>query len=65
MNRTPNAALARPDTCQDGVDTERLRRIDELKQKIRAGTYLINKYEIIDGLINELAAAAVPTATGE
>jgi len=62
MNTTSPAVLARPHECPEGENLERLRRIDELKQKIRSGTYLINKYEIIDGLINELAAAAVHPA---
>jgi anti-sigma28 factor (negative regulator of flagellin synthesis) len=65
MNTTHSAASPRPQECREGENLERLRRIDELKQKIRSGTYLINKYEIIDGLINELAAAAVHPIGGE
>jgi len=65
MNTTHPVLLPRAQECLEGDKLERSRRIDELKQKIRAGTYLINKYEIIDGLINELAAAAVHPIGGE
>ncbi|MBF0480091.1 MAG: hypothetical protein HQK81_00315 [Desulfovibrionaceae bacterium] len=64
MNSTQSLVLPSPRECPEGEKLDRLRRIDELKQKIRSGTYLINKYEIIDGLINELAAAAAHPAGG-
>jgi anti-sigma28 factor (negative regulator of flagellin synthesis) len=65
MNSTHSLVLPSPHERPEGEKLERLRRIDELKQKIRSGTYLINKYEIIDGLINELASAAVHPIGGE
>ena len=65
MNSTQQLTLPQPRECPEGEKLERLRRIDELKLKIRSGTYLINKYEIIDGLINELAAATSHPGVGD
>ena len=34
----------------------RAQRIEELKRRVRSGTYLIQRYEIIEGLLDALAA---------
>lgn len=33
----------------------RARRIEELKQQVRSGTYLIQRYEIIEGILDALS----------
>jgi len=33
----------------------RARRIEELKRRVQSGTYLIQRYEIIEGLLDALA----------
>ena len=35
---------------------QRARRIEELKRQVQAGTYLIQRYEIIEGLLDALSA---------
>lgn len=34
---------------------ERARRIAELKRRVQSGTYLIQRYEIIEGLLDALS----------
>lgn len=34
---------------------ERARRVTELKRKVESGTYLIRRYEIIEGLLQNMA----------
>ena len=36
---------------------ERARRIADLKRRVASGTYLIQRYEIIEGLLDSLATA--------
>lgn len=33
----------------------RARRIEELKQQVQSGTYLIQRYEIIEGILDALS----------
>ena len=35
---------------------ERALRIEDLKRRVESGTYLIQRYEIIEGLLDALAA---------
>ncbi len=35
---------------------ERARRIADLKRQVQSGTYLIQRYEIIEGLLDALSA---------
>ncbi len=37
---------------------ERARRIDDLKRRVASGTYLIQRYEIIEGILDALSADA-------
>ncbi|MEA5088969.1 flagellar biosynthesis anti-sigma factor FlgM [Solidesulfovibrio sp.] len=37
---------------------ERARRIAELKRRVNSGTYLIQRYEIIEGLLDALSSDA-------
>jgi anti-sigma28 factor (negative regulator of flagellin synthesis) len=34
----------------------RARRIEDLKRRVQSGTYLIQRYEIIEGLLDALSA---------
>ncbi|MEA4857925.1 MAG: flagellar biosynthesis anti-sigma factor FlgM [Solidesulfovibrio sp.] len=36
----------------------RARRIEDLKRRVQSGTYLIQRYEIIEGLLDALSADA-------
>lgn len=56
-----------PDKCRrpPGADpgqredpAVRARRIEDLKRRVQSGTYLIQRYEIIEGLLDALAADA-------
>lgn len=35
---------------------DRVRRIEDLKRRVASGTYLIQRYEIIEGLLDSLAS---------
>jgi|GEM_PF-2757762 len=35
---------------------ERARRIEDLKRRVESGTYLIQRYEIIEGILDTLSA---------
>ena len=35
---------------------ERARRIEDLKRRVQSGTYLIQRYEIIEGILDALSA---------
>ena len=48
--RPPGIVASREDPA------ERARRIEELKRRVRSGTYLIQRYEIVEGLLDALAA---------
>jgi anti-sigma28 factor (negative regulator of flagellin synthesis) len=37
---------------------ERALRIEDLKRRVQSGTYLIQRYEIIEGLLDALSAEA-------
>lgn len=37
---------------------DRARRIEELKRQVQAGTYLIQRYEIIEGILDALSQDA-------
>lgn len=54
-----------PDKCNrpPGVDATqredpavRASRIEELKRRVQSGTYLIQRYEIIEGILDALSA---------
>ena len=48
--RPPGVGVPREDPAA------RAQRIQELKRRVRSGTYLIQRYEIIEGLLDALAA---------
>ena len=49
-SRPPGAAPPREDPAA------RARRIADLKRRVASGTYLIQRYEIIEGLLDALSA---------
>ncbi len=51
--RPPGGPAARQESPE-----ARARRIAELKQQVQTGTYLIQRYEIIEGLLDALSADA-------
>lgn len=46
-----------PPSVQEAPE-DRAQRIAELKRQVEAGTYLIQRYEIIEGLLDALAQDA-------
>lgn len=47
-----------PPLAEQESPENRARRIAELKRQVQAGTYLIQRYEIIEGLLDALAQDA-------
>lgn len=52
VSRPPGGIPAREDPAA------RARRIADLKRRVESGTYLIQRYEIIEGLLDALATDA-------
>jgi anti-sigma28 factor (negative regulator of flagellin synthesis) len=51
---TPLPSQASPPVGRESPDA-RARRIEELKRQVQAGTYLIQRYEIIEGILDSLS----------
>ncbi len=56
----PDKPLRPPghDPAQREDPVLRARRIEDLKRRVQSGTYLIQRYEIIEGLLDALSADA-------
>lgn len=53
----PENHIPRPGREALGLEDpeQRARRIEELKRRVQAGTYLIQRYEIIEGILDALS----------
>lgn len=55
-DKTRHASGGAPPPHEDSE--ARTRRIEDLKRRVESGTYLIQRYEIIEGLLEALSADA-------